>query len=44
MIWARAEGCRVTLADGRELLDFSGGFGVVALGYCNLRLLEAWRE
>ena len=44
MIWARAEGCRVTLADGRELLDITGGFGVAALGHRNPRVLEAWRE
>ena len=43
MIWAKAEGCRVTLADGRELLDLSGGFGVAALGHRNPRILEAWR-
>jgi 3-methyladenine DNA glycosylase/8-oxoguanine DNA glycosylase len=24
VIWAKAEGCRVTLADGRELLDLTG--------------------
>lgn len=41
MIWARAEGCRVWLADGRELLDLSGGFGVAALGHRNQRVLEA---
>jgi 4-aminobutyrate aminotransferase-like enzyme len=44
VIWSRAEGCRVTLADGRELLDLSGGFGVAALGHRNPRILEAWRE
>jgi 4-aminobutyrate aminotransferase/(S)-3-amino-2-methylpropionate transaminase len=44
VIWARAEGCRVTLADGRELLDLTGGFGVAALGHRNPRILEAWRE
>ena len=44
MIWARAEGCRVTLADGRVLLDLTGGFGVAALGHRNPRILEAWRE
>jgi len=43
VIWVRAEGCRVTLADGRELLDLSGGFGVAALGHRNPRILEAWR-
>jgi 4-aminobutyrate aminotransferase-like enzyme len=42
MIWARAEGCRVTLADGRELLDLSGGFGVAVLGHRNRRILDAW--
>jgi 4-aminobutyrate aminotransferase/(S)-3-amino-2-methylpropionate transaminase len=44
MIWAKAEGCRVTLADGREVLDLTGGFGVAALGHRNPRILEAWRE
>ena len=44
MIWTRAEGCRVTLADGRELLDLTGGFGVAALGHRNPRILEAWRD
>jgi 4-aminobutyrate aminotransferase-like enzyme len=44
MIWSRAEGCRVTLADGRELLDLTGGFGVAALGHRNPRILAAWRE
>ena len=43
MIWQRAEGCRVTLGDGRELLDLTGGFGVAALGHRNPRILEAWR-
>lgn len=44
MIWTRAEGCRVTLADGRELLDLTGGLGVAALGHRNPRILEAWRQ
>ena len=43
MIWVKAEGCRVTLDDGRELLDLTGGFGVAALGHRNPRILEAWR-
>jgi len=43
VIWAKAEGCRVTLADGRELLDLTGGFGVAALGHRDPRILEAWR-
>ena len=44
MIWAAAEGCRVTLADGREVLDLTGGFGVAVLGHRNPRILDAWRE
>jgi len=44
VIWTKAEGCRVTLADGRELLDLSGGFGVAALGHRNPRILDAWRS
>jgi len=43
MIWRRAEGCRVTLDDGRELLDLTGGFGVAALGHRNPRILAAWQ-
>jgi 4-aminobutyrate aminotransferase / (S)-3-amino-2-methylpropionate transaminase / 5-aminovalerate transaminase len=43
MIWSKAEGCRVTLQDGRELLDLTGGFGVAALGHRNPRVLEAWQ-
>ncbi len=43
MIWASAQGCRVTLDDGRKLLDLTGGFGVAALGHRNARILEAWR-
>ncbi|HLY94503.1 MAG TPA: aminotransferase class III-fold pyridoxal phosphate-dependent enzyme, partial [Gaiellaceae bacterium] len=43
MIWTKAEGCRVTLDDGREVLDLTGGFGVAALGHRNPRILEAWR-
>jgi 4-aminobutyrate aminotransferase / (S)-3-amino-2-methylpropionate transaminase / 5-aminovalerate transaminase len=44
VIWTRAEGCRVTLDDGRELLDLTGGFGVAALGHRDPRILAAWRE
>jgi 4-aminobutyrate aminotransferase-like enzyme len=43
VIWTKAEGCRVTLDDGRELLDLTGGFGVAALGHRNGRILAAWR-
>jgi 4-aminobutyrate aminotransferase-like enzyme len=39
VIWARAEGCRVGDADGREYLDLSGGFGVAALGHRNPRVM-----
>lgn len=41
MLWARAEGCRVWDADGREYLDLSGGFGVAALGHRNPRVMRA---
>lgn len=41
MLWARAEGCRVWDAEGREYLDLSGGFGVAALGHRNQRVLDA---
>jgi 4-aminobutyrate aminotransferase-like enzyme len=41
LIWARAEGCRVWDAVGREYLDLSGGFGVAALGHRNPRVLAA---
>ena len=41
MLWARAEGCRVWDAQGREYLDLSGGFGVAALGHRNQRVLKA---
>jgi 4-aminobutyrate aminotransferase / (S)-3-amino-2-methylpropionate transaminase / 5-aminovalerate transaminase len=42
MIWAAAEGCRVRLADGRELLDLTGGFGVAALGHRNPLISAVW--
>jgi 4-aminobutyrate aminotransferase/(S)-3-amino-2-methylpropionate transaminase len=41
LIWARAEGCRVWDAEGREYLDLSAGFGVAALGHRNPRLMQA---
>ena len=41
MIWARAEGCRVWDAEGREYLDLSAGFGVAALGHRNPRVMAA---
>jgi 4-aminobutyrate aminotransferase/(S)-3-amino-2-methylpropionate transaminase len=42
VIWARAEGCRVWDEDGREYLDLSAGFGVVALGHRNPLISAAW--
>jgi 4-aminobutyrate aminotransferase / (S)-3-amino-2-methylpropionate transaminase / 5-aminovalerate transaminase len=42
--WARAEGCRVWDADGREYLDLTAGFGVTLLGHRNARILRAWAE
>jgi acetylornithine/succinyldiaminopimelate/putrescine aminotransferase len=41
LIWAKAEGCRVWDATGREYIDLTGGFGVAALGHRNPRVLEA---
>jgi 4-aminobutyrate aminotransferase / (S)-3-amino-2-methylpropionate transaminase / 5-aminovalerate transaminase len=41
VLWARAEGCRVWDADGREYLDLSAGFGVAALGHRHPRVMEA---
>jgi 4-aminobutyrate aminotransferase / (S)-3-amino-2-methylpropionate transaminase / 5-aminovalerate transaminase len=41
LIWARAEGCRVWDAEGREFIDLTGGFGVAALGHRNPRVMDA---
>jgi 4-aminobutyrate aminotransferase/(S)-3-amino-2-methylpropionate transaminase len=41
LIWAKAEGCRVWDAEGREYIDLTGGFGVAALGHRNPRVMEA---
>src|SRR4026208_1889760 len=38
VIWAEAEGCRVTDSEGRSYIDLSGGFGVAALGHRNPEL------
>lgn len=35
-----AHGCRVTLNDGRELIDCTGALGAVALGYAHPRVTE----
>jgi 4-aminobutyrate aminotransferase-like enzyme len=44
LLWARAEGCHVWDADGREYLDLTAGFGVAALGHRNPRVMEAIAE
>ena len=44
MIWANAEGCRVTDTDGREYIDLSAGFGVAALGHRNPHVMQAIAE
>ncbi|QDT67809.1 Glutamate-1-semialdehyde 2,1-aminomutase [Planctomycetes bacterium MalM25] len=36
---ASGEGCRVTTADGREMLDFSMGWGSVLVGHADPRIL-----
>ena len=41
MIWAKAEGCRVWDAEGREYIDLTGGFGVAALGHRNPQVMAA---
>lgn len=39
-----AQGVEITLADGRKILDFSGGFGVLGLGHNHPRILAAERR
>jgi 4-aminobutyrate aminotransferase/(S)-3-amino-2-methylpropionate transaminase len=41
VLWARAEGCRVWDAEGREYLDLTGGFGVAVLGHRNPKIVQA---
>ncbi|HEU5278240.1 MAG TPA: aminotransferase class III-fold pyridoxal phosphate-dependent enzyme [Gaiellaceae bacterium] len=41
MVWAKAEGCCVWDADGREYIDLTGGFGVAVLGHGNPRIRQA---
>jgi acetylornithine/succinyldiaminopimelate/putrescine aminotransferase len=41
LIWAKAEGCRVSDAEGREYIDLTGGFGVAALGHRNPKIAAA---
>lgn len=38
--YVRAAGCRVTLADGRELIDLTMALGAVALGYAHPEVTE----
>jgi acetylornithine/succinyldiaminopimelate/putrescine aminotransferase len=44
VIWAKAEGCRVWDAEGREYIDLTGGFGVAALGHSNPKIAAAIAE
>ena len=39
-----AQGVEIALADGRKVLDFSGGFGVLGLGHNHPRILAAERR
>ena len=41
LIIERAEGCRITDAEGVTRLDFTAGWAVANLGYNNARLREA---
>lgn len=41
---ASAQGTQITLRDGREVLDFSGGFGVLGLGHNHPRIIAAERR
>jgi 4-aminobutyrate aminotransferase / (S)-3-amino-2-methylpropionate transaminase / 5-aminovalerate transaminase len=41
VLWARAEGCRVWDADGREFIDLTAGFGVAVLGHKDPRIAAA---
>src|SRR5690606_16032437 len=39
-----ASGARIVDADGRELIDFAGGIGVMNAGHCNPEVVAAIRE
>ncbi|WP_395327277.1 aminotransferase class III-fold pyridoxal phosphate-dependent enzyme [Novosphingobium sp. BL-8H] len=41
---ASAQGCEITLRDGRRVLDFSGGFGALGLGHNHPRIVAAERR
>lgn len=40
---ASAEGAEITLRDGRRIIDYSGGFGVLGLGHNHPRIIAAER-
>src|SRR5579859_943205 len=40
----RAEGCWIMLRDGRRILDFTGGVGVLSHGHNHPRILAARRR
>jgi 4-aminobutyrate aminotransferase / (S)-3-amino-2-methylpropionate transaminase / 5-aminovalerate transaminase len=42
--WREARGTRVVLADGRECIDLTAGFGVAVLGHRNERVARAIAE
>ena len=42
--WRSAEGTRLVLADGRECIDLTAGFGVAVLGHRNERVARAVAE
>lgn len=41
IVIARAQGSRVWDVDGREYIDFIGGIGVLNIGHCHPRVVEA---
>ena len=40
-LFSRAKGMYMTTVDGREILDFTGGFGVLSHGHNHSRILDA---
>lgn len=43
-IEVKAEGARISTANGRSFLDFSGGYGVFSLGHRHPKVIEAVRD
>ena len=41
---AHAKGAIITDADGREMIDFAGGIGVLNAGHCPEPVAEIWPE